>query len=226
MLHAPAVAIVLAMLCAASGHASVIVVNNLGQVPQSAGGISGGFGAFPPEAAATQFTVGSGSWSIVSVTLKILELTGNNPDQLVLRMLSDNAGTPGNTVLGTLTPTSNITSSGDYSFVPQSPITLPGGNSYWLAGFATTANASYPWWVTVSEADNGVFGWSIGTNRYASPGTVNGPWTFADDRSGMFRIEANEATPAVPEPSSFVIALGFIFASALAMRIRRRAKVF
>jgi len=211
-------AIVFAVANAAG--AGMIVVDNLGE-PGPSGGMIAGSGVFGPSAGATQFIVGPGNWSIEVITIRVEELTANNPDQVVLRVLNDAAGIPGSTVLGTLAPVGNITSLASYVFTPVAPIALVGGAAYWLGGFATAVNANYPWRVTPSEFDNGALGWSIGTNAYTAPG-VAGPWGFADDRSAMFRIEATPA--AVPEPGCAVL-LGLALAgTAFAARRRREGR--
>lgn len=195
-------------------QAGIIVADNLGQPAPSAGHVAG------IQAGATQFVVGLGSWSIDVITVKMLELTANNPDQVVLKILSDNGGTPGPTLFGTFAPTSNITAAGNYSFTSLTPIVLSEG-TYWLGGFATILNANYPWFVTPSETDNGILGWSIGTNVYTS--TNNGAsWAFADDRSLMFRIEAGQA---VPEPAScLLLGIGAVGLFAVPGRSRMRAE--
>ena len=198
-------ALVIASLFAISSVRATVVVNNLGET------ISGGasvFGTDPVLANATSFTTGPGSWQINAVTAKLEEALGTSSDGLVLRIMNDNGGNPGATVVGTFDmTTNNITALANYTYSPAAPIALAGNTTYWLAAFPTAADSEYYWQVTTSSVDNGVSGWSIG-NLNRSSSDEGASWTPNGDEPALFSIDA---TSIIPEPCSLllgVLALG------------------
>jgi hypothetical protein len=213
------VGLVLAALVVASADAGMIVVDNLNEFvpPVGGGGISGynynfSTGQFETASRAGSFVVGAGSWEIEGITIRVQEwhptpLDVNNPDTMLLRILSDNAGSPGSTVVGTLLPTTNIYLPGTYLFAPTSETTLSAGR-YWLAGlptaFGSPTSSIYDWYATGTGADNGILGWSIDSG-FRDSSNLGASWSgnVGGFQSLMYRIEA----AAVPEPASMLLVL-------------------
>lgn len=199
--------------------AGMIVVDNLDVFVPPVGGVAvSGYdynfstGGFQTASIASPFVVGAGLWTIDGITIRAHEglptpLDSNNPDTIVLKILTDNAGSPGSTVLGSLLATTNLFQPGKYLFGPEDTIVLAEGD-YWLAAFPTATgsitSSQYGWFRNGSGVDNGVAGWSIGTGWRPSR-NLGATWSENASffESLMYRIEAT----AVPEPSSLVLVL-------------------
>lgn len=167
---------------------------------------------------AVQFTTGSGDWQLSSVTARTAEVSTLDPDGLVIEVRAGGGMNPGNTVLGTFTPISNIGSAADYVFSTGAPISLSGLTNYWLVARYTNPLANYGWAITPSGADNGVGNWSL-SNELAASFDDGASWVLASTVP-ILSLDAS-AVAAVPE-SGGVLMLAVFSASLAIQRIRKR----
>ena len=170
-------------------------MTNLGQP-----GSGTGYDVHGAQAVGMSFKVGGGhsAWNLDSLDLRFLT-TGTTAHDLEVKLHADAAGMIGAT-LGYFTGPDPAGPTLDYTFTPNTPITLKAGSSYWVT--ATSLSSGYVWSSTAgSLLETGDAGWSIGDGLAFgnSPGIDYGPNPALPP--AMFAVHAT-GLPEVPEPAT------------------------
>jgi hypothetical protein len=163
--------------------------------------------------AAMQFTMGSASQALGSVTLDLL---GNTGSVTVSLLANAQPFTPGATLLtfGTIDPTQ--TGFNLYTLATPSSFTLAADATYWVAvAYSHNAETPEPWAYTNSTYNQSGTATTIDLAISSNNGT---DWSVgANDTFGPYMFQVN----AVPEPSTLVMASIAAFVG-LGVGIRKR----
>jgi hypothetical protein len=178
----------------------------------------------------TNFLIGSSGTANVQIAVGF---TPASPDRLLqsaqfwfggptnsptvsVAVVTDNAGSPSNTVVATFSGISSITSETKYSFSTNTWLTA--GTPYWLVVSQTTPSSSFSWFANNAgvppSAQNGS-GWTYGgVKRSQNGGTTWSTYNIA--AAAAFTVNA------VPEPSAYAMALVGMGCCGLTIWGRRR----
>jgi hypothetical protein len=161
-----------------------------------------------PQWIGKSFTTGSSSYNLNSATLLFRQFTAD--PNLFLRLYSNSSGVPGTQLTSFTNPASITTSLANNTFTLATPYTLAANTTYWLVSGISSGTGSYNWGYTLSTAQTGLPGWTIGDGFVASL-DQSASWTiFPTGVSFQFSLEGTTSPPptSVPEPGSVVALLG------------------
>jgi hypothetical protein len=181
---------------------AVTLVENLSQGNTSTGAIS------LDSWRGSSFTTGSSSYNLNSATLLFGENTAE--PSLFLRLYSNSSGVPGTLITSFTNPASITTNLANNTFTLTTPQALAANTTYWLVSGISSGTGSYNWGYTLSTAQTGLPGWTIGDGFVASL-DQSASWTiFPTGVSFQFSLEGTTSPPptSVPEPGSVVALLG------------------
>jgi hypothetical protein len=148
----------------------------------------------------------TGGYSLDSITLEMMDATGN-PDNFLVMVYSSVATIaifPGSS-LGALNGSANPSTAGIYTYIPASSLTLLPNTDYFIVLTAATAvadNANYNWSYVTANSYNPSAGWRFPLNGVLTSG--NGSSWDGRGFVGDFPQFAITATP-IPEPSSLAL---------------------
>lgn len=209
---------VVCLIVLSSAASAAVMVSNLGEPVTGFSSVSG----LPIPASgwtAVKFSTGGGTWQLNSLTARFQDNSGLTPDGFVIEV-RDSAGTnPGNSVLGSFSPTTNITAEADYLFSPTGVIALAGLADYWLVARPTNPLANYGWAITMNPGDNGQSGWSLSDGLAASPDS--GASWISVPAVPILSMDATLMAASVPEPSGLLL-LSAVSGAVLIRRKRTR----
>ncbi|MDF3059245.1 MAG: hypothetical protein K0R17_3460 [Rariglobus sp.] len=169
------------------------------------------------------FTMGTSSYEITSVTLRLLNV-GNDlsTDVPLITIWTSNGNKPMVQVGGTFTNPTSYTplTSTNYTFTPASTITLDANQSYFLVVRGNNAATSFDWLAgSPTVAPTGVAGSAI--SRFGLNTSVPN-YSSASSVYNWFQIDGT-AISVIPEPSTYAVFIGI---SVLGLAIyRRRSRV-
>jgi hypothetical protein len=134
-----------------------------------------------------EWTVPSGSFSVGKVTLSLVPASGSAHITASIWNVSPQ-NTPSNQI--DMIATQLVTTAGNFTFVPPSPITLPAGSYFLVAGAATPSDSGkvgWNWTYTNSWTGFGIL------DGYA--GTTNGVWKLESVDDGPYLISIQAGPP-------------------------------
>lgn len=205
---------------------AAVLVSNIGQESVAGEGPSFAFGGYnggpPATAVGVDFTTGSTSVMLDSVTLLMSDVRHGNPTGGVkVELYSSYAYSPNGMtgLLGTFTNAANPVTAGMYDFT-GSGVTLAANTTYYLLASAVTPTGGgdfFEWTRTLSYAEDASSstGWAIGSTYYLQSRDFPNWTTFSFNGVPQFALNTS-----VPEPSACAL-LGL---STAAMMLRRRRR--
>jgi hypothetical protein len=174
-------------------NASVIFTSLNG--PQGAGYVVNGANAPTfPESVAASFT-GASTFILTNAAVEVLALPGQDPT-FNAAIYTDNSGLPGTIITSIGSNLVAPSSSGEVS-VSTPSVTLTGGTQYWLVLTPAEANTGVSWGDTATVTS--------GLSHTADTTGTSG-WGFSASEPVEFEIDG-AIVPAIPEPSTLLLAL-------------------
>lgn len=161
---------------------------------------------------AQRFTTDNQAYDLSSVTLKLFAIP-NPPNEMSVQLRAGDASKPLNTILGTLTRSSNYALVGEVTF-SATGLTLAPNSDYWISIFGG-AGSAWQWFRSTNDTGSGVgfqTNWSTSTNSGVTWGSGGS--------SDPFKMRVT-ATP-VPEPGTWITATVSIAVGAIIARRRRK----
>ena len=156
----------------------------------------------------------SGGYSLTSITLLMAEGSSNS-SPLHVSLFSSSGSEVGSWIGDFTTSDPYSSAGGEHSWTPGDSIVILSNTKYWIVLETTESSHGYNWDYTASTSASSQDGWSIPeTNTYAY-GTGSG-WSYSDGRPQQIAVLAS----AVPEPSTYVLAVAGVVVGLLVLRRR------
>jgi len=185
-------------------------ISNLGEP------ITGFTQVFNTHWVAQPFTLDNANYNLNSATLGMTTATSAGGN-FVVQIRDDAAGSPGSTVLATLSGNSDPFAGGLQTY--SGSVLLSANQTYYVVAGVTAGGANYSWNGGFSDNQTGTLAWNIGDQQFSSPGTAGVVWSFSSTIANLISLDA---TP-VPEPGTLSIAMiGLACAGTFAAYRRRR----
>jgi len=149
------------------------VINLISNLPPITASVAGGQISFNAWGRSS-FTTGINPFVVTSVTLRFAQITAATPpNNLFVRLYSDNAGTLGPLITSFTNPSPITTTTANNIFTLTTPQTLAANTTFWLV--VGSGSGQYVWALTNSVNETGELGWSIGNTAFFS-GNQGGTW--------------------------------------------------
>lgn len=175
--------------------------------------------AAPGELAAQRFTTAaSGPLTLDLVSLSITNTSGAWTP--LVHIVADEAGTPGTTVLGTLSSDGGVLpngSSGMFSF--SGSVSLAASTSYWVT---VDANDAVQVYVSYQNGGSDGVGTWLTTADYNSAGNFDGTWYGLGGLGDPLKMTIYASASPIPEPATYAALAGL---GALGLALWRRRSV-
>jgi hypothetical protein len=219
--RAAALVLVFAILTGTVTAQVVTAVSNISNSLSVGFGISGS--PLGNALVAQNFTTGSNSWTLNSVTLGLLKNNVAFTGDVTAYIYSDSGGTPAGLLASsvtthTLPANTSINAEYTFSFSGQS---LSGSTTYWVAVSGAASNAGLNWKGTSDNSQSTSVGWSIADTGPRTSSDSGSSWGSASSLGvGIFSVSA---TSAIPEPSTYAAICGAAVLGLAAWRRKRRA---
>lgn len=214
-LHLPFAGLLLAWLLPLVAHAQSSLVFDTTGLPNGYYHLI----SSPGELAAQRFTTAaSGPLTLELVSLSLTNTSGAWTP--LVHIVADESGTPGTTLLGTLSSDSGVLpngSSGMFSF--SGSVSLAASTSYWVTFDANDAAQVY---VSYQNGSSGGVGTWLTTADYDSAGYFDGIWYGAGSLGDPMSMTIYATASAIPEPSTYAALAGL---GSLGLALWRRRSV-